>query len=564
MGLALELEQQTTFAGGQNDTAAATEYRPDEVRLLENARPSFQGSSARRRLGSRRLNAAAIDSGAACYLCREFKDAAGNKHLFGAWDDKFFSSSDGGATWTDRSGALTPTATWYTWAIMRVGTEHRIFVANGDSDLYYWTGTGDVQTVAGAPSGIKYLAVSNNRLWVAGHDGITVAASAYDDPDSFAAADGAFDVKAQTHDGDPEIRGLFAVGSMLLVFKRESTNYVVGFGVESVYVEAGPRGISRSVGCVGQRSIAPVGDVGVMWLSTRGIEYYVPGGRIHVVSRQSQNFVDQINWEALDADPLLPSALYFPAQHEYWIGLPVEGTNNTRIFVYRPADESREIERDAMWIQRSGDLGTGETLYVDADGYLAVGDDPNDATASIAGGYLEIDNAGVMTGFFSEIDGDGYLSLISADQWGRVLFPADTDTQLERPHQATDDGFVEEMETGNLDRVASNGAGGDAIQGRIKSRPFFWRDAIGEKQSRYVYVKAAGPADATVTVAVEVDGVRGADHALAYTLSSVSKPVVKRAKGAGGKGVEHVVVVEFTDDVLIEAIEIMAKRSRRR
>lgn len=48
----LARETQVTFARGMNDTAAPSEYLPDECELLLNGRVSFDGQTVERRGGS--------------------------------------------------------------------------------------------------------------------------------------------------------------------------------------------------------------------------------------------------------------------------------------------------------------------------------------------------------------------------------------------------------------------------------------------------------------------------------------------------------------------------------
>ena len=144
---------------------------------------------------------------------------------------------------------------------MRVGAENRVIGTNGGDHPVSWNGVDDVVELDNWPAGIKHVAVMNDRLW-GSDDSINVRGSAVGDPATIATAAGGLFVKCQAHDADPQIMGIWTHGLILLVFKRETMGYIEGYGFNTIQAQTGERGISRSVGCVAHRSIAPSGSGG--------------------------------------------------------------------------------------------------------------------------------------------------------------------------------------------------------------------------------------------------------------------------------------------------------------
>ncbi len=557
-------EQVTSFARGMNDVAAPTDYLPDEVRLLENGRPSFAGSAVERRAGTRNKHATGVNSGARCWGAWEHVHTDGARHWVGVFGTKVYRSTDKGGTWTEVTATTAPTAGWWSAASMRTGSSNYLMLANGGSKLWYYDGSTTLGESDGPGTGVEFLAVFNDRLYAAGHDGVTVAASVVNDPLDWSASAGAFTIRAQTHEGEPELRGLYAHAGALLVFKRKSTNYVEGFGVRTIQVEAGPRGISRSVGCMGHRTIVAVGDQAVMWLSERGFEYWTPGGGITLVSRPMQNFIDELAWDAIADDPLLPCAIYYARRYEYWCAVPIVGASNTAIYVHRPPQSEGNVHRPpANYVVRRGDLVKGQVGQIDADGYDAFGprlDSPR--TYTITGGYEELNAVDDLSGVYAAISDDGYLELANLVPIGQVLFTGDTVTDIAVPHEGTNDGFVAQMETGDKDGVNSDGTGGMAVKMRVRGRPFLHRDPLKRTWSRELRATFAGRGTASVTTMNEADGVPTSKHTHDLKLMGPRQPQTVRVRTTG-VGRTQAPVIETADAVQLQALEIGVRPLRR-
>lgn len=554
-------ERATSFAMGMNDTAAPTDYRQQEVRLMENCRPSFAGTAVERRDGSRKLHATALNGGAFCWGAIEYYTAGGTQQIIAFFGDKVYKSEDRGATWTDITGALNITENWWSFAIMRVGNTEFLFAANGATNILQWDGTTLSVLTASAgsvPAGVKFLAVANDRLYVAGHNGNEVHASDVGDPTNWDTTQGSFTVRVQTHDGDTEIRALYQFGAALLVWKRRSTNYIEGFGVRTIEVESGPRGASRSVGCAGHRTVAAVGASGVMWLSERGFEYF-DGGRIQLVSRRQQQFVDTINWRAISDDPMRPVALYYERKHEYWCVVPRTGAFNTAVYVFRLPQSGAPA---AAYIFRRADPGTasGDYFDTDANGYVFIDTAGGGFSTSVdASGYQTIDAD--QSGDPVEIDSSGYVDIVKSDTLGGALFVADTDDDLGVPHEGTANGFVMRLDDGDTDFAEPDATGGNPITMRLEGRPFLYGDPVQRKRARHMRVTFVTPGTATVTMAVEADGTETFNRSVSLN-ATPGEPVAVRER-VNGRGRTIVPIIETTEDIQVQALEIESYFMRR-
>lgn len=557
----LQIEASQTFARGMNDSAAPSEYRPDEVAMLLNGRVSMDGNTIERRGGSKRSHSAALNSGAQAYGGIEYMTAAAQEQLVVFVGDKMYYSTDDGENWTNPSGATgLPTARW-SLSIMRVGGDNLLLCAAGGNDIYSWNGA-TWTTLTNTPNGVKYLAVFNGRLWAGGHSGITVAASKVNDPNTWAVPDGVT-VQAYTHDGDTEITGLFQLGGVLMVFKRGSVGYIEGFGYRTLTVETGSRGISRSVGCISSGSISPVGEQAIMWLSERGFELYRVGGQITLVSRPVQKFVDSLAWSNILANGGIPDSLWWPQKNVYWCAVPTVGTQNNYIFEYRPATVSGEDELLPPALQIHNTVVTGATftgtMYVE-DGYLHYQNDASRNQVEIVSGYLTVLSPS-ENGQWVELS-SSYLALSGTlGTAPAVLLASDRGTVARAPYAVGYDGFVRLMEEGDKDDVLSNDTGGNDIGLHVVTRPMLFGQQFRRKRGRTVRVHAKAAAASTLDMNLVADGENKTTHEIALPASTGDMPTSHKSR-INGKGYALQVDMRSTDDVTIAGVELYAEPLR--
>jgi len=563
-----QVEQQVSFARGMQDSAAPTEFQQDEVELLLNGRVSFVGNQIDRRKGSAKTHASALNSGAQCYGATEFFTAAGAQQLCAFIGDKFYYSTNEGLTWTNPSGATSLSTAYWDTAQMRVGAANLLICTNGSTNIYKWDGT-TWGTLSNEPANAKFCAVFNDRLYVAGHSGVTVAASSAGDPDTWASPDG-YTVEVTTHDGEQELTGLYQMGTVLLAFKRESTSYLEGFGFATLEVEAGGRGLSRSTGCLAFRSIAQVGEQGVCWLSERGFEFYQLGGQIQLVSRPIQSFLDTLAWTNIKNGQGIPSSMYWPQKNEYWCALPAASGQNDYVFRWRPPTATTPacIMLDKHVAEGSGTLyvNTSTDLSDDYDpphsdeGNLLFSDSTDKKQVRVVNGNLVLAN----TGLYVQIDDSDNLALATVAHDHAALFAADRDDeeQISAPWSAGYDGFIRKLEIGNTDNASTTTADdGEDIQLRVLSRPLLFGSQTRRKRLRTLRVASSQGAEATLSVTPVADGSDGTTKTLTMPVSAGDRPRSKKSR-TSLKGYSLQLNITSSDNVSVGSMEAIAEPLR--
>lgn len=554
----LEAERQLSFAGGMNSLAAPAEFGPDELSYLLNGLLEQDGVTLTPRAGSKRTHATALNSGAQGWGAIEFHTAAGAQQLVVFAGDKMYYSTDEGATWTNPAGATGLATNYWSLVQMRVGSANYLCCANGASNVYYWDGS-TWGTLAGAPSGVRFLAVFNGRLYVAGHDAEAVAASGVGDPTDWALPS-AFEVQVHTHDGDNELTGLYTLGTALLAFKRKSVGYIEGFGYQTLQVQSDARGVSRSVGCVAHRTIQAVSDQAVCWLSERGIEWYQLGGQIVLLSSRMQPTFDALAWDEIVSGDGICHAAYLGRENEYRVAVTTDATTTNLVIGVRPPRANTPV---ALWLEDhpQGDGATAQDTVYFSSGYLSFEASPAQSLVTVDGsGYLTVPASGSE---YVELSA-GYLSLAGASGAQHAAFfvadiiNSDLTSQL---WAVGYDGFVRRLKTGTADDVASDGTGGNDVTMTVRTRPFLFGDPFRPKRARILRVSTQQGAATDVLVRILADGASGSQK----TLSTVAatQPKTLRAM-VSSKALAPVVEIQTSGDIELVGVELAAERLRTR
>lgn len=496
----LPSEVQDNFSRGMDDSSAPSAYSPAAAALIENGRIEPDGTISRR-YGSRRKHASA-QTDLIGYGATTFVTAAGVLQEIAFFGDAAFMSDDGWATQTTIATGLRED--YYDFATMRVGSSNYLFAANGDTTVKRWDGT-TWDTLPNAPSGVRHVEPFNERLYMTGHSGVLVVATKIADPTIVASPDG-LTVRVLTSDGQPPT-GLHQIGPHLLVFDKNATSYIDGFGQQTLIVASGATGFSRSVGCIAFRTIEAVGDDAVCWLSNRGLEYYSSRTGIVLLTRRIQTFMNSINRSAIGSAPGVPDAAYDQALQNYHCSVPTLGTQNNRIIVVNL------YHRGTGWLGAPS-IDLKETESIDA---VLLGDD--------AQGYEEEDAAGV--GLRSDVNGyevldtinagaipiaedaSGYEDEVTDDSFPSSLYMgpgADSEQVL---HSQGYDGFVREHGGYDQDDELVPGGSGQDITMTVVSRPFLMGSQRRRKRVRAVHVAAIQTAAAEYEVGIRASGVLG-------------------------------------------------------
>lgn len=532
------------FSRGMEDSAAVTAFPRDAVELLLNGRVEPDGTISVRP-GSRRKHLAAIadDTG---YGGITFQPSTGPEQIVAIVGSTAKYSVNAGATWIEIATGLRED--YYSFATMRVGATTYLFAANGDTTIKRWDGA-TWDDLPGAPSGVKFIAIFNGRLYATGHNGPLVQASAIADPEEWTRPAGLL-IQMQAHDGnDPT--GMHQVGKRLLLFTRSSTAYVEGYGEATIIVAAGATGFSESVGCIGFRTIASVGDNAICWLSERGIEHYSPDRGIVLRSAGIREFFRDVARSEMKGAPGMASATYDAANHHYHLALSTTGAQNDRVIVLN-------LLTGALAVDQFTDAEDGTvTFTVDADGYLTAVLDGSGYEGRSIGSYFGFATTG-SSGDPVAVDAEGvYLESITVGSLPATLFMGPSEAYGSSLHSLGYDGFLREHVDETLDDVLLDGTGGAAINFIVVSRPFTFGYPY-RKKVRLVRIATINDATATVTVRVRAGGEISNVKTLTMGPSGLDQPTRAKARPKG-VGDAPQVEIRTSDPIRLAMIGVSAE-----
>lgn len=262
----LAIDRQVNFAGGLNTTADDTQVAANEVRLSNECQLSEFGGIIKR-LGSQRLHAAALGSGAPILGGFAWRPASGQQ-LLAIANGTLYTSTYGTfpRTFTAQTGAVNTTV-YPVFAPFRVTGGERIYIAaNG---LNSWDGTTFTVGVSGAPVGIAVVAVYNERLF-----GITgVDESLYwsdlNNGDSLGQPGSGGGVAIVRTFGEQAIQGLVALNASLLLFHVSGISIFTGISQDDISIASGTEGLTADVGTIAPKSIV-VAENAAFFLTDRG------------------------------------------------------------------------------------------------------------------------------------------------------------------------------------------------------------------------------------------------------------------------------------------------------
>jgi hypothetical protein len=510
-------EATTSFELGIQDSATSTRFRKGEAYAMTNFRIA-PDHSAEVRYGSRKAHAAALNAGAQCFglTKRPFTTTAGVVQWIAFFGDSAYYSTDEGETWTLIASLLRQD--YWSLATMRVAGTNYLLCVNGGTTAYKWDGA-TWSVLANVPSGAKVCAVFNERFYVAGHSGSLVQGSKIGDPEVWTLPNG-LAVQVQTHDGDTEVVALFQIGSVLLAFKRSSVAYINGFGYSDIIVAAGAVGLSRSVGCLGRRTVQAVGDQGLMWLSDRGIEFYQPGGQIKLMSERVREFMRSIPWDNLVANLSLPDAVFVPGRNEYWCALPGSGNGRNNLILVH-----NTLTGGTTFFQYAPESGGGGTISVSDDEGSFVADGSASLVRIVKDEPVLAEPG--EAGLFVKRVGDE-LELVVTEYDPACLAVADRSEVLnDAPIYGGYDGFLRYLDEGETDNAEADGTGGVAIGARLRPPPRLFGKPFNRKWGRVIRAMAYSPDASTVTLALLADGVERSAHTVTIPGGTARQPRLK-------------------------------------
>ena len=345
------------FSKGMNDTASvADDFRRDECALMMNVRPGRDGSA-------KWLDADTTVGGSADYSAANemqvFAYESGTTDLVRAFGNNVQVSTDRGLNYTTVFAGAAGGGFWDT-AMWRQGGVNYLLMVNG-THAKSWNGA-VLADIAGIPAGAKYITVANERVWVAGHTAGTnrVRASAIADFADWGATNG-LDLGV----GIRTAVALGTIGSRVIVFGRNYTAYVEGFGQAEVVVAQGSRGISEEIGCRSFRTLVAVPN-GLCFQSNRGMEF-CDGEKIVPIGQNLSTLMGLI--DLAEAQRLRFHGFYHEDEDEYWLRLvlafvPVPGSGALADPAYqgqtvasKAVTATVNLSTGACWIRHATPLG---------------------------------------------------------------------------------------------------------------------------------------------------------------------------------------------------------------
>lgn len=277
---------------------------------------------------------------------------AGTERYIAASSASLFSSTDGGATWTDRTGALTPAdGNW-----QFVNFNDAVYGIQQGEDVIKAT-SGDFATVSGTnvPSG-NCMASAYGRLWAADSNGTDLRYSALLDGDDWDGADaGVFDL-TNVWPGTDTITAISSFNGRLIVFG--SRNIVMyhdptgtALGIDPTQMEVAD--IVTGTGCIARDSVQAINsdlwflsNVGLQSLGSLILQKTSP------INNLSLNVSDEISRRITAADSVIGTtrSVYSPRDKLYLLSIPaLEGLGGVVAFDTRSVLSDGSARCVGLW-----------------------------------------------------------------------------------------------------------------------------------------------------------------------------------------------------------------------
>lgn len=270
---------------------------------------------------------------------------------------------------TTLSGALTLPSNvfwqWVTFGGIAIGVNG---ATSGDNPVKV-TAAAAASALGGSPPRAKYVAVWNNRVWMASASAFSrIHGSALGLPEDWTAtgAAGAITIDVDTNDGDP-ITGLFSTRDALYIFKRHSIHRLVAFADPNTDANNLRREVvTKDIGCASPYSIQQIPN-DVIFLSDQGIASLalVQTAEDFRTAFYSRNVKELTNFPKTTLE--IPS-LFCDTGAQYWISLPASVAPNAKKVVYI-LDYLKVDENIVRWTRFDGMVaGTAYTSFPGASG----------------------------------------------------------------------------------------------------------------------------------------------------------------------------------------------------
>lgn len=306
-----------------------------------------------------------------------FTVETGEVGLLWTTGNKLYIGETDGTGVTEITGGLTLPSDnfwqWVTFGGLAIGVNK---ATTGDNPVKV-SNTSTAAALGGSPPAGKYIAIWNNRVWIASADDPnTVWGSALNDPEDWStvsnggAEAAAFDIDPD--DGD-QITGLKATKDTLFVFKRRKIYRFAVINPSEVATDITNLKIevyAQNVGCVSAYSIGSLVDDHV-FLSEMGLASL----RLSEAVEDFRTALFSLNVSEIQRTPKTTEdipGLVLDSVTQYWLSVPasISITGQKQVFVL---DYARVNEGIFRWMRFDGlAAGTAFTTWVDDQGKLFI------------------------------------------------------------------------------------------------------------------------------------------------------------------------------------------------
>lgn len=300
---------------------------PEWATLASNCVVDSQGRLASRK-GWESQTPVAVGDGSRFDTVHEYVKSNATTTLVAVGGSKIWESSDDGANWTERTGALTVTSDHWQFVnfnskVIGACVSHSLAVKTSGNFATITAASGSVPT-----SPVAVLAAFG-RVWAISSDYQTLKYSALLDETRWHADDGggSIDLSQVWTQGTDTGVALAAFGGRLFVFGKrhilvwsDGQGSEIGLSPTNMYIED----VIENAGCVARDSIARIGEGDIVFLSPNGIRSLtrVLQEKQTPINDLTRNSLDYFNGLLLSGDLTKVRAAYSPANAFYLLSHP--------------------------------------------------------------------------------------------------------------------------------------------------------------------------------------------------------------------------------------------------
>lgn len=304
MGRPVVTDEQPSFAGGLNSTGSYATMKPDQSRQLQNIRLSTYGD-ATKRLGTKRLHATAMNSGAQIWGGFQYRPSGATITELAQAGTTLYGSTDHGATWTAITGTLGVTqATSFAQFVNATGAE--VTYLSDGTGYFSTTGSGALSTVIKPTTTIARVTriwVYNSRLYGCDGQNQFLFASDLNNGDTLGITASSGIIATIRTYGAQSVIGGCALGASNIIFHTKAISRWTGTSIDDIAVETGAQGLSGSVGTIAPGSIVTVDGI-------EAASPFLHAGAAFFISERGAYLVTEYSVQPLDKpdqpDPLIP------------------------------------------------------------------------------------------------------------------------------------------------------------------------------------------------------------------------------------------------------------------